>query len=156
MPGPQPKPQVLKQLEGNPGKRKLNRQAPQPTGNLRRPAHLGTYARGAWDRIIAAMPDKLYTPVERDLLAAYCEAADLHRRAVLAVRKEGEIAYGEKGAPYQNPWISIQNKQAQLLVTIGGRLGLDPVARSTLTVPPDDKPKSKFEGLTAIKGGRNG
>jgi len=154
--GPQPKPQHLKELEGNPGKRRVNRAAPKPTGDLTRPDHLSDYAREVWDRIVAAMPPRLYTGCDRELLAAYCEAADLHRRAVLAVREQGEVTAGESGAPYQNPWVSIQNKQAQLLATLGTRLGLDPAARSSLAVQQDDAPKSKFEGLVAIQGGRKG
>lgn len=101
------------------------------------------------------MPARLYTAADREILAAYCTAAALHRKAVLSLQEEGEIAYGETGAPYQSPWVSIQNKQAQLLATLGSRLGLDPSARASLSVPADDRPRSKFEGLTAIPGGRS-
>lgn len=152
--GPAPKPQHLKQLEGNPGKRRINRAAPVCDGGLSMPDHLGEYARAVWGRIVEAMPPRLYSNCDRELLAAYCEAADLHRRAVMAVRVEGEVTVGESGAPYQNPWVSILNRQAQLLATLGTRLGLDPAARSSLAVPDAERPESKFEGLVAIKGGR--
>jgi|LGVF01.2.fsa_nt_gb P27 family predicted phage terminase small subunit len=153
--GPQPKPQQLKEMEGNPGKRPLNEDAPAATGAPDLPSYLGDYAREVWQLISESMPPGLYAKCDTSLLVAYCEAADLHRRAVLAVREEGEVATGSNGSPYQNPWVSIQNKQAQLLATLGSRLGLDPAARSSLSLPSKDKPKSKFGDLIPIKGGRN-
>ena len=153
--GPQPKPQQLKEMEGNPGKRPLNGSAPVATGTPDPPSYLGEYASEVWQLIAGSMPPGLYAKCDASLLAAYCEAADLHRRAVLAVRKEGEVATGSNGSPYQNPWVSIQNKQAQLLATLGSRLALDPTTRSNLSLPSESKPKSKFGDLIPIKGGRN-
>lgn len=153
--GPQPKPDQLKKMEGNPGKRALNEDAPVATGTPDRPDHLSDYACEVWQRIAESMPPGLYAKCDTELLTAYCEAADLFRRAVLAVREEGEVATGSNGAPYQNPWVSIQNKQAQLLATLGSRLGLDPAARSNLKLPSQGKAKSKFGDLIPIRGGRN-
>jgi P27 family predicted phage terminase small subunit len=151
--GRRPKPQQIKELEGNPGKRALNKDAPQASGAPLCPAHLGTYAKIVWTRIVASMPPRLYAGCDTDLLAAYCAAADLHRKAVVALQAEGEVVEGQSGAPYQNPWVSIQNKQAVLMASLGSRLGLDPAARSSLAMP-DEKPASKFAGLVAINGGK--
>ena len=148
--------QALKEMEGNPGKRRLNKSAPVASGVPLCPDHLGEYAREVWGRIVGSMPPKLYASCDSDLLAAYCCAAELHRRAVEALKEEGEVATGQTGAPYQNPWVSIQNKQAQLMATLGGRLGLDPAARSSLNVPQAEGKPSKFGALLAIKGGRSG
>lgn len=155
--GPQPKPQELKHLEGNPGKRRVNKRAPKASGAPDCPEHLGEYARVVWQRVAQSMPLQLYKAADTDLLAAYCEAADLHKRAVEAVREQGEVTAGESGAPYQNPWVSIQNKQAQLLASLGSRLGLDPATRSSINMPgeDDEADRSKFKGLVAIEGGRN-
>ena len=154
--GPQPKPQQIKQLEGNPGKRRVNKSAPNASGTPSCPSHLGAYGKAVWKRIIASMPPGLYTNADRELLAAYCDAADQHKRAVEAIRSEGEISVGEKGAPYQNPWVSIRNKQAQLMATLGSRLGLDPSARNSLQAPASEDNPSKFGKLVAIEGGRSG
>lgn len=155
--GPQPKPQTIKQLEGNPGKQKLNASAPVASGAPACPAHLKGYAVTVWRRIISSMPPTLYAACDSQLLAAYCVAADMHKRAVEALAKNGgEVATGANGAPYQNPWVSIQNKQAQILATLGSRLGLDPAARSGLNLPGTGKPAGKFGDLIAIKGGRSG
>jgi P27 family predicted phage terminase small subunit len=112
-------------------------------------------AREVWDRIIVSMPPQLYTSADENILVAYCEAVALHRKAVNAVKSEGEISVSEKtGAVYQNPWIQIMNKQAGLIAQLGGKLGLDPSARNSLVVPSPSTPSSKFEGLVSIAGGR--
>lgn len=152
--GPKPKPKALKELEGNPGKRALNDLAPQPTGRPICPAHLEPYARDVWDRVIGSMPETVYTAAEQELLAAYCLAADMQRKAALEIQDKGAVLVGPSGTLYQSPWTGILNQSAQRLATIGTRLGLDPTARSSLVVIPGDKPLSKFEGLFSINGGR--
>lgn len=153
--GPAPKPAELRRLEGNPGKRRLNPRAPQATGVPRCPAHLDDYGKTVWRRVVGAMPPRLYTAADREVLAAYCTAAALHRKAVLAIRREGAVAVGEGGAPYQSPWVGIANRQAGLIASLGSKLGLDPSSRSTLNMPDDGPPKSKFARFTAIPGGRD-
>lgn len=146
----------LKRLEGNPGRRDLNKAAPQATGNPECPDYLSEYAREVWKRITDSMPPALYAACDSHLLAAYCVAASLHRDAVQALKAETVVVKGQNGAPYQNPWTSILSKQAQLLATLGGRLGLDPAARNSLSLPQSETPESRFGDLIAIGGGRNG
>lgn len=153
--GPAKKPAELEALEGNPGRRPRNTKAPKVKGAPVEPDYLDDYGLRVWRRLVGAMPAGVYRATDSDLLAAYCEAAALHRRAATMIRIEGEIAVGEKGTPFQNPWVAILNRQAQLLATLGTRLGLDPAARQALNADPDeDAPPSKFEGLFAIPGGR--
>ena len=154
--GPKPKPIELKRLEGNPGARPLNEDAPQPVGRPSMPEYLKGYARLVWVKVVGSMPERVYSPADEELLAAYCVAADMHREAVQQIAERGPICIGEKGTEYQSPWMGILNTQAQKMATVGTRLGLDPAARATLRVPKDEKPKSKFEGLVAFPGGQAG
>lgn len=150
--GPQPQPPELKLLRGNPGKRPIPTGGPKASGKLRKPNHLSSYAKGVWDRCVASMPYDFYKPAERELLAAYCEAAALHRKAILQIRKEKEVVQGKEGQPYANPWVSILNRQATLLASLGTKLGLDPAARSTINGPTDQvRPTSKFAGLAKTR-----
>ena len=75
--GPLPKPDVLKALAGNPGKRALNlaegvnpvHQIPSP------PKHLGAEARKEWKRITPELFELgLLTGLDRAALALYCQA----------------------------------------------------------------------------------
>lgn len=154
--GPKPKPLELRRLEGNPSARPMNEDAPQTIGKPECPAYLKDYAFKVWAKIVGSMPEKVYSPADEELLAAYCVAAAMHREAVQRVAEMGAVITGESGAPYQNPWTGILNTQATKMATIGSRLGLDPAARATLRVPKDEKPKSKFEGLVAFPGGQSG
>jgi P27 family predicted phage terminase small subunit len=151
--GPQPKNSQIKRLEGNPGRRPL-KSGVKASDRPICPDHLPEYARACWDRIVASMPPAVYAAADQDLLAAYCIAADTLRQAVIALKTEPAVVEGANGAPYQNPWISIQSKQSQLLASLGARLGLDPAARESLSAPADDGPQSKFGDLIPIKGGK--
>lgn len=148
-----PKPKLIKELEGNPGRRPINQDAPPTLGSPACPDYLDDYEREIWNRITDNMPSRLYGAVDTSILAAYCRAAGLHRKATIEMRVSGEVVTGEGGAPYQSPWISILNRQAALIATLGTRLGLDPASRNNLSVKPDG-PVSKFAGLVGIKGGR--
>jgi len=151
--GPAPRPQVLSAMDGNPGRRPLNPDVPASLGAPICPAHLGDYEREVWQRITDSMPSKLYGAADSGILTAYCVAVGLHRKSYMEIQVCGEVVTGEGGAPYQSPWISILNRQAALIATLGTRLGLDPAARNSLSVKPDG-PVSKFAGLVGIKGGR--
>jgi len=155
--GPKKKPDELDRLDGRPGKRGKSANAPAASGAPSCPAHLDSYAKAVWQRIVTAMPPDLYTNADRELLAAYCDAASEHKRAVEAIREQGHVLIGGNGGAYQNPWVGIRNKQAQMMASLGTRLGLDPAARTSIQMPSkDDGSASKFGGLVAIEGGRNG
>jgi P27 family predicted phage terminase small subunit len=139
------KPDVIKDLEGNPGRRQSIHSI-RACGVPVMPAYLKGYARETWDRVIGAMPEALYAACDVDLLAAYCQAAKMLKHST---EKLGEEAEFEE----INGWTRIQARQAQLIKEIGARLGLDPVARASIAMPPEPK-KSKFEGLISIAGGR--
>lgn len=154
--GPAPKPADIRELEGNPAKRPIVTDRVRATGEPEPPAYLDAYARKVWGRIIGSLPPQLFATADEALLASYCTAASLHRKAAIALRKEGLVVTGASGAPYQNPWISIVNTQAQRLATLGTQLGLSPAARNALVAPEADEPgpESKFKGLVALQGGR--
>ena len=154
--GPKPKSPELRRLEGNPGYKPINEDAPQPIGRPQRPKYLKGYAAQVWAKVVGSMPEKIYTPADEELLAAYCVAAAMHRQAIEHINADGPVLTAESGAPYQSPWMGILNTQATKKATIGSRLGLDPAARATLRVSKDEKPKSKFEGLVAFPGGQTG
>src|SRR5215207_10169202 len=120
--GPQPQHPDLKRLEGNPGKKALRPvvRAIGPIGDP--PDHLDAEGVDCWWETIGSLPVGFYSAADRKSLATYCEAWATHKKAVLALRAEGYVVTAQSGAPYQNPWVSILNKQVQLLATIGDRL----------------------------------
>lgn len=150
--GPKPTHPDIAKLDGNPGKRPA-KPVVRAKGQAQPPDHLDETALKAWDAIVASMPPNFYSPADLHLLASYCTAWSLHKQAILAVEEEGAVTVAQSGAPYQNPWVSILNKQAATMASLGDRLGLNPAARVGLKVE-QEQPESKFQGLIAIKGGR--
>lgn len=154
MKGRRPKPNELKRLEGNPGRRPIADDAAQPTGRPSKPDYVQGYAAEVWHRLVGSMPEKVYTGADQELIAAYCVAADLHRQSVANVNAMGAVVLNDDGNQVTNPHLRVLNSQATKMASIGSRLGLDPAARASLRVPKDDKPRSKFAGLIAFPGGQ--
>ena len=76
MRGRRPLPTAIKELTGNPGKRPLNLDEPQPPKVIPKcPKHLDENARKEWRRISLELHRlNLLTIVDRAALAAYCQA----------------------------------------------------------------------------------
>jgi P27 family predicted phage terminase small subunit len=76
MPGRKPKPTALKLLNGNPGKRKLNRDEPKvEAGRPEAPAFLTDTAREEWFRVIPQLEASgVLAKIDGTALASYCMA----------------------------------------------------------------------------------
>jgi P27 family predicted phage terminase small subunit len=138
-----PKPTAVKIFEGNPGKRKINGREPKPAGSLPDcPDHLMEEAKAEWHRIAASLNViGLLTQVDRATMAAYCQC---WARWVEAERKLAEtpaILRMPSGYIQQSPWLSIANKQLELMAKYMAELGLTPASRSRLAIQMSDRPK---------------
>src|SRR5713101_6600171 len=76
MRGRKPVPTTLKLLRGNPGKRPLNPDEPQPRVEIPPcPSHLSTEAKKEWRRSAKLLAELgLLASIDRAALALYCEA----------------------------------------------------------------------------------
>lgn len=139
MSGPPPKPTHLKLIEGNPGKRKLNPNEPIPPGRLRNPPPgLTASQKAGWDYAISNAPLFLLRRVDRAMLKAFVIAEDIHAKAGRRVAKEGLVTKAPSGAPIQNPYLAILNKQAEIMRKLAAELGFTPASRSRIEVPNSD------------------
>lgn len=140
MRGAKPKPTHLKLLAGNPGKRPLNRNEPQPQGDLHdAPDWLTDEQKACWTYAIANAPEGMLRRLDRSAMTAFVVAEDLHRQASIAVGKFGLITKSPtKGEPMQNPYLPIINRQAQIMLKAAAELGFTPSSRSRVTVNKDD------------------
>lgn len=144
MRGRKPKPTALKLIEGNPGKRPITGSEPKPPSSQPTcPAHLSPTAKAEWKRIALSLNAiGLLTQVDRAALAAYCQA---YGRWVEAERKLSEtptLLKMPSGYIQVSPWLTISNKQMELMARYMTELGLTPSARSRLSVqmPSGRKP----------------
>ena len=156
MRGRPPKPTRIKILEGNPGKRAINRSEPQPVRGLSTPPeHIGSDPAllSLWEHALQEAPKGLLGSIDRELLAAWCQAVVIYRRAAQDLQGQPltDGAYNGRS----NPLCNLIQKQGALVARLGNELGFSPSARSRLSVPPEKTTtENPFAKLIAINSGK--
>jgi P27 family predicted phage terminase small subunit len=147
MAGRTPKPTALKLITGNPGKRSLNKQEPDPTylQDLTPPAWLPQFAAKVWDEIAPPLSAaKLLTEVDVPMLAKGCVAIAQYRLATIrlgeALVLESEVIE-EDGQPVKkaaqlNQWMVAQSMAFKQAMAILQQFGMSPAARSRVAIQP--------------------
>lgn len=149
------KPIALHVVGGNPNRltkeeirarEKAEEKLRPPANRLRAPDWLQGEARLLFQRIVRDMADtELYTNVEVQPLAIYCDAVEKHRVASEEVERDGPTIAGARGGLVQHPAVLAATKYAQIIARYGAMLGLDPSSRASLAIPrEEDKPKDDF------------
>ena len=91
MSGPAPKPTALKLVQGNPGKRKLNKREPKFSGAPVCPGWITDVAKLEWNRIVLELAAlDMLRAVDSASLAAYCLSYARWRGAEEIVTAEGQ------------------------------------------------------------------
>jgi P27 family predicted phage terminase small subunit len=137
MRGRRPKPTRLKLLTGNPGKRPLNEAEPMPEIAVPEcPVELGPSAKREWDRLVGELAKlRILTQLDRAALAAYCGAYALRAEATEQIQKYGVMIKSPTGYPVQSPYVSIANRQAEIMMRIASECGFTPASRSRIAAP---------------------
>jgi P27 family predicted phage terminase small subunit len=146
--GRKPRPTRLKLLTGNPGKHPLNVDEPRPEPAIPDcPAELGPAARREWDRLVGELGKlRVLTGLDRAGLAAYCGAYALWAEATEALQKYGVMVKSPNGFPVQSPYLSIANRQAEIMMRIASEFGFTPASRGRISVSQIQEP-SLFDSL---------
>lgn len=143
----------MKVLNGNPGKRPLNKNEPLPAGELIDPPdHLSDPQKEAWRYAVENAPRGLMKLLDQSVLETWCVAQVLHRAANDQVTRYGMIVKTPTGAWIQNPYLSILNKQALIMLKASGEMGFTPASRTKVQVEPDKKGSNPFEDLKQFDG----
>lgn len=140
MRGGKPKPTHLKLIEGNRGRRPLNKREPKCVGDLCSPPDwFNQSQKDGWNYAISNAPKGMLKLLDRSTLTAWVIAEDLHRQATLAVTENGLVVSSpDKGVPMQNPYLAIINRQAVIMLKAASDLGFTPSSRSRVKVDVDD------------------
>lgn len=138
--GPLPKPTALKVLEGNPGKRPLNRAEPKPRPVAPKcPAWLLLEAKREWRRVAPELERLgLLTVVDGTALAGYCQAYARWREAEAALSEHGLTFATDKGYVCVRPEVAIAQRSLQLVKGFCAEFGLTPSSRGRMTLPEVD------------------
>jgi P27 family predicted phage terminase small subunit len=144
MPGPPPKPTALRIVQGNPSKRKLNRDEPKFSGAPVCPDWLTTSAKEEWKRVtceLAALD--MLRSVDSSALAAYCQSYARWKQAEQQIDKDGQtvdepivnksgdvVGYKTK----RHPATTISKDALASMLRASALFGFDPSSRSRLSV----------------------
>jgi len=98
------------------------------------PQELGPVAQQEWHRMAAELAKlRILTALDRAALAAYCNAYALWAEATEAIQKHGTMVKSPSGYPIQSPYVSIGNRQAEIMMRIASEFGFTPASRSRIT-----------------------
>ena len=151
MRGPAPKPTAWRRQEGNRGKRAWNHDEPiPPEGVPECPTHLNEAGREEWYRLVDALVEmRVVTMVDRAVLAAYCQAYGRWVEAEEKLKETPVLIRTPSGYVQQSPWLTISNRQMELMGRYMAELGLTPASRSRIVAlrdaPPIIDPVTKVE-----------
>lgn len=148
MRGRKPKPSIIRDLEGNPGKRPLNDREPVPPPGIPEcPDHLDDEARAEWFRTAAVLTEMgLLTKADRTALAAYCTVYSRWVTAEAQVRKFGSIVKSpHKGYPMKSPYLTIADQALEAMRKLMVEFGLTPSSRSRIRVGDDVDARNELE-----------
>jgi P27 family predicted phage terminase small subunit len=97
---------------------------------------LGPVARREWDRLSTELASLgPLTTLDRSALGAYCGAYALWAEATEAIPKYGTMVKSPSGYPVQSPYVSIANRQAEIMMRIASEFGFTPASRSRISTP---------------------
>ena len=129
--GRKKKPTLLKLVTGNPGRRPINSDEPEPIlAEVVAPDWLDEEARQKWDEVIKLCP--WIKAADADTLAMYCDAFSHYRKAQRLSIKTPVVKTPE-GKMIKNPAWTARNEAFQQVRSAGSELGLSPSSRSGIT-----------------------
>ena len=152
MRGRKPKPTWLKIITGNPGGRPVNRDEPEPDGDLKEPPHwFAPRQRILWDVCIAAAPPGLLKLLDSTVLETFVVAKSVHEDAAQQVEKYGAVIKApDTGGWMRSPYVGIMNQQAAVMLKCIAEMGFSPSSRSRVKVDNGKKGHDAFADLRQL------
>jgi P27 family predicted phage terminase small subunit len=132
--GPAPKPTSLVLLEGNIGKRSLNRREPKPRSSRPKcPSHLDEAAVKEWKRLVPILSRmRVLTEADGMALSNLCQAFSTMVKAQEQLHKSGVLYKTKSGYIQQSPLLGIVNSQVDIVNRLCREFGLTPSSRTRI------------------------
>lgn len=152
--GPKPKPDVIRVLEGNPGKRPIRDNVGlPPSENLKPPSFLPADAKNEWKRVVHKLAGVgLLTDLDLSALAAYCQSYATWLEAIKRIKELGMIVKSPNGYPMPNPYIKIQRDAQSEMLSWLREFGMTPSARTRVDIVTPDEEVDEIEELLKWEG----
>jgi P27 family predicted phage terminase small subunit len=171
-PGPRPMPTRFKEIFGNPGKRPLNENEPQPDtlDDFSPPEHIANdeLAVRKWGEAVRVLYDmQVMTVADRETLARYCLVWSHWMQMREKCRQLGREIMHYEADPNRTdgrlrikwaqpaPWAVDEKAARKDLLQLEREFGLTPSSRSQVTIH-SNKADDPFEAFLAERGDRAG
>jgi P27 family predicted phage terminase small subunit len=144
------KPTVLKLIQGNPGRRPLNKDEPKPEPAIPScPRHLNPMAKLEWRRVSKLLHEVgLLSEIDRAALAMYCQCWGRWVEAERELEKSGPLVKTRNSNyPIVNPYLSIANKAMRQMASILAEFGMTPASRSRIKAGVPSTERDPFQEL---------
>jgi P27 family predicted phage terminase small subunit len=139
MRGRKPTPTALKIVRGNPGKRALPENEPEPKGEAVAPDWLSPAAAQHWSTVARQLEDAgLLTSMDAAALALYCEGFARWQDANALIANTGVVVLGQNGTLTQNPAVHIANAVFDQMRKMLLEFGMTPSSRKCVSMVPTD------------------
>lgn len=148
------KPNEIKVLEGNPGKRRI-KNSPRPSRvlGLKCPKFLGKYGKQEWNRITPELARLgMLTKIDQAALEMYCRTYQKWREAEDFLIEKGTIytikdADGRIKFIQQVPQVSIAMQSQEYCRKMLGEFGLTPASRARLEINTKEVDEKDLEAF---------
>lgn len=137
MAGRPPKPTILKIVTGNPGKRAINKQEPDPDylDDLSPPPRLPENAKIFWNELAPKLRKaRLLTELDVAALEKLC-IAEMHYWEVTN-RVGSDLVVSGKNGDYTNPLLNQQSMYLKQIMMLYREFGKTPAARVRIAINP--------------------
>jgi len=154
MRGRRNKPTKIKEIEGNPGGRKLNKLEPKPPlASLEPPEGLEGYALATWARTAPLLSNlRVFTEADRDALESYCVAYGTFKKACEIMRdNEAKMASSRKALILYKSAHSVMRHSQDMMRKLAVEFGMTPSSRTRIPTGSgtgDESEDDKFFGAS--------
>ena len=147
--GPNPKPEWMKVLAGNPGKRPLKKTASKVKRQQREvasPQWLDQEAKTHWNGVAPALRKAgLLTELDLSLFAVYCQTYSDWVRVEKLLKDAGPVYITPFGQARPRPEVAISQQYLNAILEFAKDFAMTPASRACLSLPLSPEGKSDFD-----------
>ena len=149
--GPTAEPPWLKELKGNPGKRKIKKAPKAAPARPSCPAWLDEDAKAEWARVAPELERLgLLTHLDRAALTCYCVSYSDWVSLQKFLNEKGLMYVTPAGRLRERPEVALADQAMKAVLTWAREFGMMPAGRARLHLPPpidEDDEFDRFLGL---------
>lgn len=149
--GRKPKPTAVKKLQGNPGKRPINKREPKPKTAVKRPWGLGKgEQRKFWDQHADELERlQILTGIDTAAFRLMAEHYALAVQAAKELRAEGTLTVEGRDGPKKHPLLQALRDNSLAFKTYATEFGMTPSSRARLQLPEEAEQLSLADAIFA-------